>query len=757
MLTIDEQIDIIIEQRSQVAERINKVKTHLSYMYSILNGLEEKKSQLRIDDQDIVTRLNALNFPQIQRLIMNQIAVLDKMQTRFYRENLSIAVVARAKQGKSRLLRSATGLSPNEIPDGDDGDLTGIASSIYPNRQNNETYGMVWFHTPTSFLTEIIKPYYDKLQLVGKVPATILEFQQPLPPLPKNLANNTNTIYQEMYRYLQRYHTHLGQYEHLLGRTSPEKVKRSDIRKYVAQYDENGTPTFDYMAVQQCNIFSPFPNAPTDKIAVVDTQGLGDRGVGDEERLIKLLGENVDLILFIRMPSSMAATWDILDINLYSVANGALANHLPLKKWSFLVLNRTNDPLRGDNSKQCDVLRNQIPYTMEVIDIITANCADPNEVKTKILEPVVNESVRRIPQLDREYAESYQQELDNLRGQIDAELQKARNAFSVRQGGTEGDKYRLFRKKFEEFWSQLTNELTTLINNLNSVQNNDDFEQQIKEVLEKAKTDNSVILSPSQIEEIEAKINGEGKGADAVYSDYLNIAKTSLINRFSALDDQSNRAIEQAKAEVAKLFVEKLPGFSNLTPERGANFIKAMADLLPDQNQIFEDKNNQLKQAFQNLAQSQLSLQGLILPTIEENTNILRNFPKYKPLDVNQNDPEKKQTKDAAEQIMNNTNGLYLYAIEQCNNALISKGKLQSILEQGGRAAKTLVNNFKKQVIIAENVRIEWDIFLYDNQAKIWEKEFGKGDALAQLQKEWEDLIQNAIQSNSLDKFQFIN
>ncbi|MEM7592065.1 MAG: hypothetical protein AAF383_11210 [Cyanobacteria bacterium P01_A01_bin.83] len=54
-------------------------------------------------------------------------------------------------------------------------------------------------------MKEIIAPYYNKLKL-GAVPNTISDFKKPLPSLPNELAQDTNTIYQEMYRYLEKYH-----------------------------------------------------------------------------------------------------------------------------------------------------------------------------------------------------------------------------------------------------------------------------------------------------------------------------------------------------------------------------------------------------------------------------------------------------------------------------------------------------------------------------------------------------------------------
>jgi hypothetical protein len=739
-MSINDDVDAIIATRRPVAENIDKVKAHLGKIYPIINELEQKKSQIvgTTDDREVVRQLNALNFPKIQSLIMNQLAVLEQVQKRFERQSLNLGVVARAKQGKSRLLRSFTGLSSNEIPDGDSGHCTGIASTIFPNNSSNETYADVWFYTHESFLTEVIAPYYEKLQL-GSAPQTISDFEKSLPPLPNNLINDSNILYQQMYIYLEKYHTHLQEYKILLGSKSPQKKERAEIRKYVAQYDLSGNPTYDYMAVQKCNIICPFPSAPTDKMAVVDTQGLGDTGVGDEERLIKVLGENVDVILFMRMPHPVSDAWKTEDINLYSVANRVLANHLPLKKWSFLILNQTNDPIKGNNFVQSNVLKNQVPEAIKVIDIINANCADETEAQTQILEPIVKYLVGQVQKLDREYVISYQQELNLLHSQINTELEKAINGLFKQVSIDNEDE--LFEELFEEFWDNLTVGLDRLVTNLRSEPEAEDsyFHEQVKQVIKAAEDDTAIPSDDpngkTALEKIDRMISNK-KDAESAYSAYLDLVRTHLTHHFLDLDDGLNRSIEQAKIEIARFFIEEL-NFSNLTDKRGSEFIQAMAELLPAQR-------IQLKEGFQILSEYKLSFKGLILPRIRPCLKGLSPFPRKIPLGAT-------IRQDAKEQILFNMTALHGEAIYQCENAL------NDMLGEPVQAALAIVEEFKEQVINKKKVKTEWRLFLQREKAKIWVDEFGEGDNNIQYQKEWQDLIQRATQANSLDNFQFIN
>jgi hypothetical protein len=77
--------------------------------------------------------------------------------------------------------------------------------------------------------------------------------------------------------------------------------------------------------------------------------GLGDTGLGDAERLIQILGQDVDIALFVRMPRPPRDYWADVDVKLYDTARSALID-LPINLWSFVVLNKTDATSRmGDN------------------------------------------------------------------------------------------------------------------------------------------------------------------------------------------------------------------------------------------------------------------------------------------------------------------------------------------------------------------------------------------------------------------------
>ncbi|MGP1386033.1 MAG: hypothetical protein ACTS2F_20915 [Thainema sp.] len=284
------QIASIIEKRQPLAIKVEEVENNLQVLSSALHGLDEHRTQLLSQADDVETRgrLQEINLATVQSKINTELAALSKLKTRFSRKTLNIGVIGRAGQGKSRLLQSLSGLSTDEIPSGDRSHCTGVRSTIHHN-PGVETYGEVWFHSERSFLNEIISPYYEKLQL-GHRPFTLEEFaQNPLPELPKHFSGQAQPG--AMYEHLRKYHTNFDKYKHLLKELSPQKISKQKIREYVAQDTPDGERIyFNYLAVQEAKIVCGFPNADVGKIALIDMPGLGDTGLGDAERLMNIPG-----------------------------------------------------------------------------------------------------------------------------------------------------------------------------------------------------------------------------------------------------------------------------------------------------------------------------------------------------------------------------------------------------------------------------------------------------------------------------------
>lgn len=235
-----------------------------------------------------------------------------------------------------------------------------------------------------------------------------------------------------------------------------------EIREYVAQDTvDRRRIYFNYLAVREVKIICSFPNAGVGQIALVDMPDLGDTGIGDEERMIKTLGQDIDLVLFVRMPKPLGDFWAKEDIALYDQANSALTD-LPIKEWSFMVLNHINGS--SDNRRMCESLAATIAEKhIDTQGVIIANCADAEAAQTEILDQALIYLGQRIELLDRQYASACQDRLIQLQNTISLELEKARNAW--RQASRD-DWFPKFIELFGRFWNDLTRELECLASSM---------------------------------------------------------------------------------------------------------------------------------------------------------------------------------------------------------------------------------------------------------------------------------------------------
>lgn len=720
------RIASIIEKRRPLAQKIEGVEANLKSLASALRNLEDNRYQLltRVDDANVIGQLKEIDFSSIQLNIAAELEGLGKLRVRFSRDTLNIGVVGRARQGKSRLLQSLTGLTAAEIPDGDRQHCTGVRSTIHHN-PSVATHGEVWFYSERSFLDEVLSPYYDKLRL-GVKPLTIQDFaSQSLPPLPNDLRGFAE--YGAMYEHLSGYHANLEKYRHLLREPSPRRIGRDEIRKYVAQDNLGGERIyFNYLAVREVKIVCNFPNAEVGQIALVDMPGLGDTGIGDAERLVKTLGQDVDAVLFVRMPKSSGDYWADVDVRLYDTASTALVD-LPLNQWSFMILNQTGaDSKNGDNSKNCQDLAGDIAKKhINVSEWAIANCANPEEAN-KVLDRVLEYLAANITTLDQQYASSCQERLSQLQSAVKAELDKAQNALSqVAQSEDES----LFDDLFDDFWQDITNGLVTLLTELREQRDSqdNDFKEQVDVVFQICR-ENTGIPTINQIEKRNKTVHGYARA----YSEYLDEIRTNLSKQFLGIDIGLKRSIEHVKSLVTEVLVEQ-GHLGELAEARGSEFIRIIAEQLPE-------KLNSLKLGFQILSEFALSYRGLIQHRIRQHLDCLT-----------PNLAVRLPQNPSAQDVLITLEELHSEAIYKCEIAL------QDLLSEPSKAAFAIVEEFVDRVLRAEGVKRDWRKFLREFRAQVWPDDFQLLGENTRVRQEWLNLVEYAVTINQSTAMQFLN
>ncbi|MGG6269109.1 MULTISPECIES: GTPase domain-containing protein [unclassified Leptolyngbya] len=726
------QIAAIIEKRSPLAQRIGAVEHHLKTFSEVLQSLQNQCSELaqKVDDPEVYGRLSEVNTAPIQLHITAEIQALSKLRLRFSRQTLNIGVIGRARQGKSRLLQSLSGLTTDEIPDGDRQHCTGVRSTIHHNPVL-ETYGEVWFHSEESFLNGVIAPYYEKLRL-GSKPFSLNTFANGLlPELPRELS-----AYAEpgaMYEHLKRYHVHIESYRHLLN-ASPKQISRNEIREYVAQDTPDGQRIFfNYLAVQEVKITCKFPHEEVGKIALVDMPGLGDTGVGDESRLVQTLGQDVDVVLFVRMPKSSGDYWADVDVRLYDIARDALTA-LPIEEWSFLVLNRTNpDSKNGDNQNNCKDLAESLGEKhIKVIQQMIANCADRTETSA-LLDSVLQYMAKNIARLDQQYAASCQERLFQLQKEIASELKKAQQA--IDHANYKTNWFPLFETLFQQLWDQLTTGLEGLLKALKDQRDQPDldFQQQVEVALVACRADTGL----PTIEDIETRRNRIG-GYPNAYYEYLNEVRAHLSQHFLVVDEALKQGLIRVKSQVADVLISQ-GQLGELTQFRSAEFLSAIADQIPEH--LISGSSSQIKLGFEILASFDLSYRGLIQHRIRQHLDDLT--PDTTQLQLS--------ASPSAEEVLSCLSSLHAEAVYRCRTAL------DDLLAEPSQAAFAIVEEFVDRVLRSKNAQTEWRIFLEDVRSDVWSEQFQELGERSRTRRVWLETVERVATANQIEQFRFID
>jgi hypothetical protein len=711
-----QQIADIIEKRQPLVKRIENDEFQLQKLVLELQTLDQERDELiskdELDDLEIKAKLKQINFDSIQREIANELKALSNLKQRFSRKTLNIGVVGRARQGKSRLLQSLTGLSTIEIPTGEFMQCTGVRSTIY-HVPNVETYAEIVFHSEQSFLEEVIGLYYEQLDL-GAKPKTLQSFA-PSSPVP----SGKGAAWDSKYDRLCKYHKHLDQYQQLLSSDSI-RIESSRIREFVAQDTVGGERIYHkYFAVKEVKIFCPFPNEDVGQLALVDMPGLGDTSVGDAERMIRTLGQDIDFALFVRRPKA-PDDWFEVDTQLYDTVNKALVE-LPIEDWSFMVLNRDANDVNSNTL--CNMFAdNMQDKHIKVKQTIIADCTDEVEANDKILNSVLDYLINRIDILDNQYATACFARITLLQKQTN----EAISTFTRIIGSLASeDGFEEFNERFEEFWKKFTNCLENLLTNLIENRDREDpyFCGDIDKLIQSCRNDRAIV---PDLDKVESLIKGFG-GYRTAYEKSLHNIRTQLSIRFLDLEVGLTSSLEEVKIQVVAALTDQglgdLGSGKHSESVNASKFLQTIADIIPNNQQ-------QIKFGFQLLAEFNLVYRGLIQHRIRKHLDVLTpNKTKYKlePNLLDSLDSQKRKQSDA-ERIVNNLNKAYDDAVDNCEKAL------KDLLREPSQAEFAIVEEFVDRVIRAEHVKGEWRNFLWKERSKVWADAFRRMESRKEFQ-----------------------
>lgn len=721
-----EKIRSILEARRPMAARAEEAD-------QILNKIE---NQLRLFKEFVPTyakRLDSDAAASITSLLTETEEIIGKigiekvkialLSGRYSRATLNIGVAGRARQGKSWFLQKLTGLTPDEIPSGAQGHCTG-APSVIINHDSETTYAEIAFHTSHSFLDNVVAPFFDRLDL-GTPPASISQFRSATISLtanPNSKDPTTDVAFLEKLIFFQK---NIGDYEqYLTGQTL--HVSKEEIRAYIAQddiegerTDSDGKPYSKWVAVQLATVYCRFPHQDLGSIAVADTPGIGDFVCGSDDRLVSMIGKNLDSIIFLRMPEAIGALIKPEDTALHSVVTRSIPE-LPINAWSYFIINK-NLSEKGNNLDQIPRFQDLLEKSpISTKKTLVVNCSDQTDVASSFDE-ILNDIAENLNFLDQSLFNRQKETLKALAISITAFAEKAASilpkAASVASDGA------LLNKLFGEVWKNIGFELQELVKTYRQIRDQPDesFLAAVKSVFKKL-DEGPNLPSLEEISRISA-----GAGLQIWHGEKLHDLRVIISNSFDELNSCLDSSFEQLRDEALAAFTAESCGkLGRLERPEGTD---PWDDLLVrwrghSGEEVMCSTINKLRTA-------SLSFRGFIQPRVRDCLDVL--------------DGDSVAAKDFAF-TPGDTPEIVKEKLEAAweNACFNCKSTIEEMAREPAMARFAAAEDFRDAVLRtggAANAMALWHLFYGENRGEIWKEQFDMLEAGTRLRKEWENAV----------------
>lgn len=710
------QVGLILAKRQSLAKKLTNAIQLLSSMKSAIDVMDQRRIEIlkSTNNETVQFRLSNINFQGILQSIELEEKKLTQYCSRFSRKTLNIGVVGLARQGKSQLLRSLSGLDDDAIPAGPYGHCTGTRSIIVHN-DFTEPHGQIQFYTKSEFVREVLAPYYTALLDSSLQPATLEEFEyRPLPSLPANKQQSASARIK--YAQLELYKEHLNDYKQLLSEPSPHNVPINSIREFVAQEDLSGKRLYySFLAVREARIICSFPHGNMNSVAFIDMPGLGDTGLVAENWLTKTLSEDVDIILFVKKPSGLGEVWKPQEVDLYDIMRSSQPE-LPLDLWSFLVMNRVRSTSPNeDNVKNCERLVEEVSEQMKFAGVAIADCSNTEEVNDIILQKVLSYLTQNIEKIDHLYVASLYDRLKALNNQTKAEVLKASEALGVDEATPFN--FNSFNRLFKDVIKRVYTSFEQLVNELRIQRDIPDpaFEAYVLKSQENAYA-HSGIPTIEQIEDTRNLLGGYKSACEY----YLNFIRTHLTQHFEDLEEGLYKSVESIKVQLSDVLSSTSQGRLNrISSNMGTSFFEDTVVFLGEQYPALDP-------AFKMLINFKLSYQGFFYYRLRKHLDYLTPDTGMAEL----------SSKPSAQEIQDLLTAMHKMSLESLRNELINWPV------ETNYAIFAIIEKFVDKVLRSENAMDEWQSFYIENRSKIWPENFQELSVNNGLRWQWMEITE---------------
>lgn len=727
MDSIQQAVDEVLRQRRQklapVRQALDKTREFMEDLRKC-EGILKGSTDLRLPFE-IRSLLDVFPVQALAEAAKNAETCLERAVHRLSRETVNIGVAGLARQGKSTLLKSLTGLDDNAIPTGGTDFCTAARSLI---RNSRQTRAVIVRHNRESFLRETVLPYYDAFNLAPK-PRDLREFiATPLPKISEQASSNDKNLYLT----LADIHASIARVDSMLTGGETE-IPLGDVRGWVTK--DKGDRK--YLAVRKAVVEAPFPfkEMPA-QLRLIDLPGLGEMALNIGTELMRTVAEQADLVLVVKMPQATGAGWGGPDIEILDIMRRAVPD-LELRDWILLTLNHTNTPGHKNKANIDSLLNTVSSRDLEGIAVRTCDCSSPDAVRDEVVKPAMRLLMEKAGALDLARLQAASQAVEKLRGSALPHIEKLQAVIAANSGSAIDAE---FDGKVREFLRDLRGTLREVQKEIKremraAVKPDDMLYREIERlvaVLNSTIGNDSNIAGyhPWSVDELAGRLRyteGEAEVRDRAASNTRLALARFLASR---LDPVFQTEVARQKKRVADELLEQAPlakfvSAFDANPSGTESTLSMIGRIIPERMPL-------LKDAFSRLGAFSFTYEANFHPIVRERLYRL--------------DPDEREYGESGG--MGQWQSYELERTEFSEIARQLRAALDTVAAEiayslveerptGGlnlhHALYYSVKEFLDQILWSEGAEHEWKRLLYENRRRLWADDYAERDAAERI------------------------
>lgn len=721
-MNIPQKIDEILAQRKKLLPNISAAIDRVKKARRAIDRLESYRSNETDLPPELMRQLAGIMTSPFYEKETAVIYQLEQLQKRFSRDEISICLVGRARQGKSLLLQQISGLDNDVIPSSDGSFCTGTRS-IITNFPNSDTVAEIDFYTEREYV-DIVNVYIDDIFGPEAPHISSIKEISGLKAKLKQVPHNKPTSVEILTRYLD----HAADFQGSFG--SHITVPKHEIELYVAQYShtDKNKRFYTYLGVKQANIHASFPCEQCGRIVLVDTIGTGDTSLGVEESMLDTARDSDAIVMMFRPDAMADVVYNEEYQQVMSIAHAVTPEYT--KKMMFWLLNRVERIDKGPNASRIPTIISELKgYDFPVADYLNVDCSNREDVERKMLIPLLEHMSQNLSDIDSlilDRVNKLLRELEQAYHAISSKMEKAMGA-SVNM-----DERRHFASNIERKIGLVTNTLRDLF--IEQEENKDIPSSPVSAAFEQ-KLNNISRFSPSQ-EAIMGWLNdGTITKLDAI-GKLSNGLRLQIINDFLELNVPLHNLTLEMKKRVVQVLADQSCG--NLGPVVNMELDDPEAWLIALRNKLDEAQFPLLRYALKILNDFDLRMENFLIYRVRR---CLRPID----WDINKHAPDLASGFNDKEALANEIRAILDSALWDIRSDI--QEEISGFESFPNTAIFAVLHDFHDRVAYAGNddtkdVKTEWRYLYEDKIPLVWLEEHKAYSIAAGRAEEWTSLTE---------------